>query len=95
MLYGNIIPAEMMEPPEPPTTLVPTIVEIDLVRHDAHIFYNRRENGRSIVTGQRVPLDRARQIYEANQENDWQRRNGLVSFDPAPGEWSWTTRIAI
>ena len=72
-----------------------TIVEIDLVRHDAHIFYNRRENGRSIVTGQRVPLDRARQIYEANQENDWQRRNGLVSFDPAPGEWSWTTRIAL
>lgn len=71
------------------------LVEVDLVRHEHFFFYNRRENGRSVVNSQRIAPDRARQIYEANAGNEWQRKNGLVNFDPAPCEWSWTTRLTV
>ncbi len=75
--------------------IVPGIVEIDLVRHEHFFFYNRREDGQSTVTARRIPVERARQIYEANEGNDWQQTRGQVSFEAAPCEWSWTTRIAV
>jgi hypothetical protein len=71
------------------------VVEIDIVRSAAFFFYNRREAGREPIIAQRIPAERARQIYEANEANDWQRITGRVSFDATPCEWSWTTRIAL
>lgn len=72
------------------------VVEIELARHNSFVFYNRRENGRTVVAEQRIPLDRARQIYDANQGNEWQQANGSIGFDTTPaGDWLWTTRIAL
>lgn len=79
----------------PLTPATPTIVEVDIVRHEHFFFYNRREDGRSVVTSQRIAPDRARQIYEANQTNAWQRTTGRISFDATPCEWSWTTRTTL
>lgn len=70
-------------------------VEVDIVRHEHFYFYNRRENGHSVVTAERIPPQRAREIYEANRSNDEQRTIGRVDFDRPPCEWSWTTRFVF
>lgn len=73
------------------------IVEIDLVRSPyGHIFYNRRENGRHVVSAQPIDRRRARQIYEANHNApDAEFERGRVDFRPTAGEWSWTVRLKI
>lgn len=34
-------------------------IEIDIIRHNNFYFYNRRENGRSIVVGKPITSQRA------------------------------------
>lgn len=70
-----------------------TIVEIDLVRDGSHIFYNRRENGRTVIAAQPVKHERAQGIYEANAGEGQQRTIGTVDFGPGPRTWSWTVKI--
>lgn len=70
-----------------------TITDIDIVRHNTYYFYNLRRDGHTVVNSEQIGRDRARQIYEANQDQAQQRTKGVVSFDAAPCEWSWTVRI--
>jgi len=73
------------------------IIEVDLVRDGAFIFYNRRENGHKVHTAVRISLGHAQEIYEANNEAaiDWQRQTGHISFGPEPCVWSWTARVVV
>ncbi|MBP6473105.1 MAG: hypothetical protein KBE23_06685 [Chloroflexi bacterium] len=70
------------------------VVEIDLVRHEHFYFYNRRENGRSVVNAQRISPQRAQDIYEANADAQ-QHVTGRVDFGPASCEWTWTAKLAL
>ena len=69
-------------------------VEIDLVRHEHFYFYNRRENGRSVVNAQRISPQRAQDIFEANADAQ-QHVTGRVDFGPASCEWTWTAKLAL
>ena len=69
-------------------------VEIDIVRHEAFYFYNRRENGRGVVTAQRIAPERARGIVEANDDAE-QYVTGKVTFSPEPCQWTWTAKLTV
>lgn len=70
----------------------PAIVEIDIARHESYYFYNRRLNGRSVVSGQRIAPERARGIVEANADAV-QASTGEVDFSERPSTWTWTARV--
>jgi len=78
----------------PSPSLTTTAVEIDVVRHDSFYFYNRRENGQSVIKAQRISPQRAFDIYEANSDAE-QFATGRVDFGPAGCEWTWTAKIAF
>jgi len=71
-----------------------TAVEIDVVRHDHFYFYNRRENGQSVVSAQRISPERAAQIVQSNADSD-QYTTGQVTFQSTPCEWTWTAKLAF
>ncbi len=71
-----------------------TAVEIDVVRHDNFYFYNRRENGQSVITAERISPQRAAQIVESNADSD-QYATGEVDFGLAVCEWTWTAKLAF
>lgn len=73
----------------------PDIVEIDITRHDYHYFYNRRINGKTVVTARRIESDLAQEIYLAYAERGEQYNTGVVDFDPAPRQWMWTVRVEV
>jgi hypothetical protein len=71
-----------------------TIVEINLVRNNGHIFYNRRENGQAVVTAKLIDSDQAQEIYYANAERgEWQRTTGAIDFGTEPRVWSWSVKV--
>ena len=75
-------------------TQATAVVEIDIVRHEAFYFYNRRENGRSVVSAQRISPERAQGIVEANDDVE-QYATGNVTFSPEPCQWTWTAKLAL
>lgn len=64
-------------------------IQIQIVRDGQFYFYNRTENGRMVVLGQRISAERARAIYEANET---ELTSGTVTFAPGSFSWSWTSR---
>ena len=79
-----------------PTVVVVQVktVEVDIVRHEHFYFYNRRENGHSVVTAERIPPQRALDIYDANTDSE-QYTSGRVNFGPAACEWTWTAKFTL
>jgi hypothetical protein len=70
------------------------IVEIMIVRHCHHYFYNRRVNGRSDVSGQPITRERAEQIYRNSADATDRIGSGPVGdFNPTPCEWSLSVRF--
>lgn len=70
----------------------PALVEVDVVRHESYYFYNRRLNGRSVVSGQRIAPERARAIVEANAGAP-QYATGDIDFGERPCQWTWTAKV--
>lgn len=67
--------------------------EVDVVRHDFHYFYNRREDGVAAVFGKPISRERAMQIVEANEDCKGYV-SGVVDFtQDEPREWAWTAVI--
>lgn len=71
------------------------IIEINLIRHDHFFFYTLRINGRTEINGKPISRERAKEIFESNQDVKEQYVSGLVNFDPETAcQWAWTvTRI--
>jgi hypothetical protein len=80
------------------TTIAETtqIIEIDLVRHGRHYFYNRRVNGVTDISGQSIGAARAAEIYHTNANEDHQYASGPAGdFNPDGPNWSWTVKQIV
>lgn len=64
-------------------------IQIQIVRDGSFYFYNRTEDGRIAVIGQRITADRAKDIYQANETAI---ASGAVTFEPGAYSWSWTSK---
>jgi hypothetical protein len=64
--------------------------QVSLVRAGNTYFYGRYEAGEAAVKPQTISEQRARQIYEANQDvpDENKRVSGSVSFGHPPCKWS-------
>ena len=73
-------------------TITLTITRIEIVRHNNYYFYNRSENGRYVVEGERISSGRARDIIAANTDQV-EYQDGEIRFDPGMHSFSWTGKI--
>ncbi|MBK8900264.1 MAG: hypothetical protein IPM53_03705 [Anaerolineaceae bacterium] len=71
------------------------ITEITLIRHNHFFFYTLRINGRTEINGKPISRERAKEIFDNNQDGKEQYVSGQINFDPeAFCQWAWTvTRI--
>lgn len=69
-----------------------TRIEIDIVRDHGFYFYNRREDGRTVINAQRISCDRAQEIMAENA-NACTCQTGTARFDDGPHQFSWTAEI--
>ncbi len=73
-------------------TQTPARIEINIVRDQGFYFYNRREDGRTVINAQRISCDRAQEIMAENA-NACTCQTGTVRFDDGPHQFSWTAEI--
>lgn len=69
-------------------------IEVHVVRHGEFYFYNQWRGGVQEVIGERISVDRARQIVESGDGAAETSSRGQVQFEPGGGvEFSYLAKF--